>query len=31
LAKDASRRYTIIQIKYFEMWYTRLDPKRKEL
>jgi lysosomal alpha-mannosidase len=30
LAKDASRRYTIIQIKYFEMWYTRLDPKRKE-
>jgi len=30
LGKDPARRYTIIQIKFFQMWYSRLEPKRKE-
>lgn len=30
LGKDASRRFTITQIKYFQMWWSRITPKEKE-
>ena len=30
LGKDASRRFTITQIKYFQMWWSRIPQQQKD-